>query len=253
MSKKNQKRRVVILADAQTHMMPALAREMARRDHDLVLGDAMDGLADELAALGAKVEVVPDTVDQTKADTIKKLVDRAKKAFGGFDAACIRTGVHGDGTILDSTPEDCQIQYEGNFLSVFYALQALLPPLVAQKSGQVVINTSASGLRPAAFASVYSALRAGANALVRCAGQTVAPHGVTVNATGTYAMDYPSFLHDVGADTDPAKRTEVEQGVPMRRLCRPEEAAHFVATLIDGKGTFQTSQFFSIDGGWAFE
>ncbi len=253
MSKKNRKRRVAILADAQTHMMPALAREMARRGHDLVLGDAMDGLADELTSLGAKVEVVPDTADQTRADTIQKLVDRAKEAFGGFDAACIRTGVHGDGTILDSTPEDCQTQYEGNFRSVFYALQALLPPLVEQKSGQVVINTSASGLRPAAFASVYSAFRAGANALVRCAGQTVAPHGVTVNATGTYAMDYPSFLHDVGADTDPAKRKEVEQGVPMRRLCKPEEAAYFVATLIDGKGTFQTSQFFAIDGGWAFE
>jgi len=31
-------------------MMPALAREMARRDHDLVLGDARGGLADELSA-----------------------------------------------------------------------------------------------------------------------------------------------------------------------------------------------------------
>jgi NAD(P)-dependent dehydrogenase (short-subunit alcohol dehydrogenase family) len=95
-------------------------------------------------------------------------------------------------------------------------------------------------------------MRMGANALVRCAGQTVGPHGVTVNATGTYAMDYPSFLHDVGADKDPARRKEVEAGVPMKRLCKPEEAAYFVATLIDGKGTFQTSQFFAIDGGWSF-
>ena len=248
----DRKKRVVILADTQTHMMPALAREMATRNHNLVLGDAMDGLADELIALGAKVEVVPDTADQTKPDTIQKLVDRANDAFGGFDSACIRTGVHGSGSILDSTLEDCQIQYEGNFRSVFFALKALLPPLMEQKSGQIVINTSASGLRPAGWAAVYSAFRAGANALVRCAGQTAAPHGVTVNATGTYAMDYPSFLHDVGADTDPAKRKEVEAGVPMRRLCKPEEAAHFVATLIDGKGTFQTSQFFAIDGGWSF-
>ena len=34
----NREKRVVILADTQTHMMPALAREMARRNHDLVLG-----------------------------------------------------------------------------------------------------------------------------------------------------------------------------------------------------------------------
>ena len=67
-----EKRRVVILAGTQEHMMPALALEMARRNHDLVLGDAKDGLADELIKLGAKVEVVPDTADQTKEDTIKE-------------------------------------------------------------------------------------------------------------------------------------------------------------------------------------
>ena len=102
----SREKRVVILADANTHMMPALALEMARRNHDFVLGDARDGLADELARMGAKVEVVPDTADQTREDTIQKLVDRAKDAFGGFDSACIRTGTHGTGTIAESTAED---------------------------------------------------------------------------------------------------------------------------------------------------
>ena len=101
----SEKRRVVILADSSTHMMPALALEMARRNHDFVLGDAKDGLADELIKMGAKVEVVPDTADQTKEDTIQKLVDRAKDAFGGFDSACIRTGTHGTGNILEATAD----------------------------------------------------------------------------------------------------------------------------------------------------
>jgi len=86
-------------------MMPALPHEMARWNHDLVLGDAEEGLADELIKLGAKVEVVPNTADQTKEDTIQKLVDRAKDAFGGFDSACIRTGTHGTGNILETTAD----------------------------------------------------------------------------------------------------------------------------------------------------
>jgi NAD(P)-dependent dehydrogenase (short-subunit alcohol dehydrogenase family) len=233
-------------------MMPALAREMVRRNHDLVLGDAKDGLADELIELGAQVEVVPDTADQTKEDTIQKLVDRAQVAFGGFDAACIRTGTPGTGTILEATAEDCQTQYEGNFRSVFYALKALLPPLVEQRSGQVVINTSASALRPQPFAALYSATCGGANVLIRVAGLTVARYGVTVNGTGTHAMNYPGFLRHVGAETDPQENKDVEEALPMRKLCEPEEAANFVATLIDGKGTFQTAQFFAIDGGWSF-
>jgi len=247
------KKRVVILADTQTHMMPELAREMTRRNHNLVLGDAMDGLAEELTKMGAKVEVVPDTADQTREDTIQKLVDRANDAFGGFDSACIRSGVHGTNTILDATPEDCQIQFEGTYRPVFFALKALLPPLVEQRSGQVVINTSASGLRAAPFVTLYSAMRAGANMLVRNAGLTVAPYGVTVNGMGTYGMYYPAYLHDIGADTDPAKLKAAEDAMPMKRLCKPEEAAYFAASLIDGKGTFQTAQFFPIDGGKCFE
>ncbi len=174
---------------------------MARRNHDFVLGDAKDGLADELTQEGAKR--LCRYADQTREDTIHKLVDRAEAAFGGFDSACIRTGTHGTGHILESTAEDCRIQYEGNFRSVFYASRPA-PPLVEQESGQVVINTSAAGARVQDFFALYGATRAGANALIRAAGLSLCAHGVTVNGTGTYAMNY-SFLHDVGADTDPAK------------------------------------------------
>ena len=246
------KRRVVILADANTHMMPALALEMARRDHDFVLGDAKKGLADELRGMGAKVEVVPDTADQTKDDTIQKLVDRAIKVYGSFDSACIRTGTHGTGTIMDTTNEDCRIQYEGNFRSVWYALKALMPPLIEQGSGQIVINTSAAGKRVQNWFALYGATRAGANALIRAAGLEGAPQGVTVNGTGTYAMNYESFLHDIGADKDPANLKAVTDEIPIRRLIEPTDAAYFVAGLIDGKNTVQTAQFFPIDGGWSF-
>ena len=250
--KKSGAKRVAILVDTETHMMPALAREMVRRAHNLVIGNAAKGLAEELKGMGAEVEVVPGKLNLTKASSVQKLVKAAKARFGRIDSACVRSGVHGTGDILHATPNDFQMHYEGNMLSVLHALNALLPPMVAQGSGQIVINTSATGLRPAPSAALYSATRAGANMLIRCAGMTVADKGVTVNATGTYAMDYPSFIEDVGAE-DPKVRRQVEAMIPMNRFGKPEEAAHFVATLIDGVGTFQTGQFFSIGGGWAFE
>ena len=253
----NTGRRVALINDALLQIGPPLAIELAKSGHDLVIAQPQEGLVGQLEALGSKVVVVEGVEqvgpnDESNPEHAKKFVDAAMQNFGGFDSACIRTGVHGTGNILAATPDDCDVQYQGNFRSVFLALQALLPPLVEQQSGQVVINTSASGYRPVEFAALYSAMRAGANALIRSAAQTVAPHGVTLNGTGTYAMNYPSFLHDVGADTDPEKFKEQEDMLPIRRLVEPEDAAHFVATLIDGKATGQTAQFFSIDGGWAF-
>jgi NAD(P)-dependent dehydrogenase (short-subunit alcohol dehydrogenase family) len=251
-STKAGKKRVVILFDSWNHMMPALAREMVRRNHDLVLGDARDEeLVKELRKMGAKVEVVPNTEDQTKLETFQKLVDRAQEVFGGFNSACIRTGTHVNASVLTGDEKDLDTVYEGNLKSVFYALQAVVPPLVAQKSGQVVINTSAGATRPQPFVALYCATRAAANALVRATGLEVAPHGVTVNATGTAGMEYPSYLHMVGADKDPEKAKEVAATFPMQRFVQPEDAASFVATLIDGTATGQTGQFYSIDAGFS--
>ena len=247
------KRRVVILFDSWNHMMPALAREMVRRKHDLVLGDARDKeLVEELRGLGAKVEVVPGTEDQSNPETFQKLVDRAQDAFGGFHSACIRTGTHVNASVLTGKEKDLDSVYEGNIKTVFYALQAVVPPLVKQKSGQVVINTSAGAMRPQPGQALYCATRAAANALVRATGLEVAAQGVTVNATGTAGMEYPSYLHMVGADKDPEKRKQAEAGFPMQRFIQPEDAASFVATLIDGTATGQTAQFFPIDAGWSF-
>jgi NAD(P)-dependent dehydrogenase (short-subunit alcohol dehydrogenase family) len=244
-------RRVCILVDTQTHMMPALAREMAAKDHDLVIGNVKAGLAEELAGIGAQVEVVPGNLDLTKASAVQSLVDAAQARFGRVDSACVRTGFHSTGTIMDITTSDAQKLYEGNLLAAVYALQALLKPMLAQGSGQIVINTSASGLRAAASGTMYSACRAGANMLIRNAALTASPQGVAINATGTFAMDYPGFLDDVNGN-DPAVRKQIENGLPMRQLVEPEQAAHFVATLIDGVGTGQTAQFFAIDAGWSF-
>ena len=247
------KRRVTILFDSWNHMMPALAREMVRRNHDLVLGDARDTeLVKELRKLGAKVEVVPDTEDQSKPETFQKLVDRAQEVFGGFNSACIRTGTHVNASVLTGEEKDLDTVYEGNLKSVFYALRAVVPPLVEQKSGQVIINTSAAAMRPQPAQALYCATRAAANALVRATGLEVAAHGVTVNATGTAGMEYPSYLHMVGADKDPEKRKEAMAAFPMQRFIQPEDAASFVATLIDGTATGQTAQFFPIDAGWSF-
>ena len=246
------KRRVAILFDSWNHMMPALAREMVRRNHDLVLGQARDKeLVKELREMGARLEVVEDTEDQSKPETFQKLVDRAQEVFGGFNSACIRTGTHVNASVLTGNEKDLDTVYEGNLKSVFYALQAVLPPLVAQKSGQVVINTSAGATRPQPFVALYCATRAAANALVRATALEVAPNGVTVNATGTAGMEYPSYLHMVGADKDPEKAKEVAATFPMQRFVQPEDAASFVATLIDGTATGQTGQFYSIDAGFS--
>ena len=60
----------------------------------------------------------------------------------------------------------------------------------AQGYGQIVINTSASGKRAAPIATMYSACRAGANMLIRCAALSAAPKGIAINH-GSTKLTFP--------------------------------------------------------------
>lgn len=50
---------------------------------------------------------------------------------------------------------------------------------------------------------------------------------------------------------DPEGRARVEAQVPMGRLGRLDELAHFACAFLDGRSRFTTGQFVAFAGGWA--
>lgn len=88
-------------------------------------------------------------------------------------------------------------------------------------------------LMSANVTAVFHALQALLPPLVKAGGGQVL---IVTSATGA---------------ADPAVREQIEAMVPLRRLGRPDEVAHFCASLLDGGNTFQTGQFFSMSGGWS--
>jgi len=245
-------KRVAVLTQTGDYVGPQLARRLADTHH-LVLHAPQQPLVDELLATRAQVEVVPGAeVDlRTKAGN-DRLVEQALARFGRIDAASLVTGMGIiTGRFLGMSVEDWERTKSGNLDMVFFGLQALIPPMVAQGSGDVVVFTSATGARPEPGVSTYSATRAGANALVRAVGQEHARDGLCINAIGTNFMDFPGFLRASGAGGDPDRRAGIEARVPARRLGTMDELAEFAAVLLEGKTRFQTGQFFSYSGGWS--
>ena len=242
-------RRVAIVADAGFYVGPPMARLLAGRGHDLVVGDPEAGLVEELEQMGAAVEVVTGVRDLTDPASAQRLVDAAQARFGGYDAATAFSGRVVTGTFAKATEADLDAAVKGCLTSPFHFLKAVVPPLVERGGGQVLLLTSAAGARPTPTAVVYSAARAGANMLMRNVAAEVARHGVQVNAVGTNFMDFPEFRRASGAN-DPAVRERIEQAVPMKRLGTVEECAAFCMAFLDGTSGFTTGQFVGYAGGW---
>ena len=242
-------RRVAIVADAGFYVGPPIARLLAARGHDLVVGNPATGLVAELEALGAAVQVVEGVRNLADPASSPALVGGALERFGRIDSAVMFSGRIVTGPFLDSSLDDLRSVVVGCMEAPYHFLRAVAPVMVGQGDGQILVLTSAAGARPTPNAPLYSAARAGATMLVKNVAAETARHGVQVNAIGTNFMDFPEFRRAAGAD-DPAVRARIEASVPMRRLGTVEECAAFCMPFIDGTSRFTTGQFVAYAGGW---
>jgi len=243
-------RRVALVANTAGYVGPDLARGLASRGHDLVVGDPADGLVDELAGLGASVEVVTGVHNLAAPESAPALVAAAITRFGRIDSAVAASGRIVVGRFLRSSIEDLRAAVQGCLEAPYHFLRAVVPVMVERGEGQVLVITSASAVRPTPGAPLYSSARAGANMLVRNVADEIAPTGVQVNAVGTNFMDFPDFLAASKATT-PEGRAKVEAQVPMGRLGTLQEFASFCMPYLDGTSRFTTGQFVAYAGGWA--
>src|SRR5688500_5984672 len=128
-------RRIAIVSDAAGYVGPHLARLLAERGHDLVVGDPADGVVDELSALGATVEVVTGVRDLAKPESSERLVQAALDRFGRIDSATAFTGRIVVGRFLRSTVDDLRAALSGCVEAPYHFLRTVVPVLVEQGEG----------------------------------------------------------------------------------------------------------------------
>jgi 3-oxoacyl-[acyl-carrier protein] reductase len=238
-----------MVSDAASYVGPDLARVLAQRGHDLVVGDPVDGLVAELEALGAAVEVVDGVRDLAAEGAAGRLLSAALDRFGRIDSATAFTGRIVVGRFLRSSVDDLHEVLTGCVEAPYRFLRTVVPEMVERGGGQVLLFTSAAGAKPTFGAPLYSSARAAATMLARNVALEVAKQGVQVNVVGTNFMDFPGFLKANKAE-DAEGRARVEGQVPMGRLGGLDELAHLSAAFVDGTSRFVTGQFLAFDGGW---
>jgi NAD(P)-dependent dehydrogenase (short-subunit alcohol dehydrogenase family) len=120
--------------------------------------------------------------DVRDLDQLMASVERMKSVFGGVDGLVAAAAVLGPvGPLLTNRPEAWAEAIDINFLGVVNSIRAVLPGMVARRSGKIVavVCGGASHARPN-FA-LYAATKAGVARFVECVAEEVGGDNVQIN------------------------------------------------------------------------
>lgn len=130
-----------------------------------------------------------------------------------------------------------------NLDSVFHTLQAVVPAMVAQKRGRVVLF-GAAGIergRGMTRAPAYFALKAAVAQLGRSLAAEVAPHGLTVNVVS------PGLIAHAHSHLESQRRLAAK--VRAGRLGTVADVVAVVRWLLDEAASYVTGENVTVDGG----
>ena len=148
--------------------------------------------------------------------------------------------------------EDTEISKLNEMLAInlkapIYLMHSAIPHMKENKFGRVINIGSISGVMGEAYASMYSATKAGLIGLSKATGLELAEFGITVNTINPGWVD--TELGKSSIEDSEFSEEEILESIPQRRFVKPEEIAGLVKYLISEEAKGITGQSINICAG----
>jgi 3-oxoacyl-[acyl-carrier protein] reductase len=208
----------------------------------------IDGTAEQVRERGRRC--VPMVADVASGADVKRTVAATLQEFGRADILVNNSAfARGpDRVPLLELSEDLwrkvlEIKLTGSFLMC----QAVLPTMMKQGQGGVILNISSiAGKRGFPNMAAYCTSNAGIQGFTQALAIELAPHNIRVNAVCPGIID-TSRMDDLGRDA--TWKAAINQTVPLKRAGSDEETGKFIAYLCTPDASYLTGQSINFDGG----
>jgi len=197
---------------------------------------------------GGKAEFI--ATDVTDEESVKNLVDKATRTFGGVDVLVANAGILGIGSVTEISSADWLRAIDTNLNAVFFLCKHGIPGLIKRGGGKILVNGSIGAFKGFPNHPAYCATKAAVVALTRVLALDHAKDNIRANCLCPGQVDTPLLWDSAKAFPDPETVVqEVAQRMPLKRLGTPADIAEFALFLISDKASWVTGQHFTIDGG----
>jgi NAD(P)-dependent dehydrogenase (short-subunit alcohol dehydrogenase family) len=249
--------RVAIVTGAGQGIGRATALELARLGADVVVaelnGDAAERTAHEVRRVGRKTLAL--RTDVTQRSDLAAMVERTRSELGRVDVLVNNAGIYRAALPLDVSEEHWDAIMTINARAVFFASQAVLPVMIAQRRGAIVNLASMAGKIGSPNNLPYNASKAAVVSMTKSLALAHAKDGVRVNCVcpgfvetdmwTTVAREQAALLGCTPAEFTSRRTAQV----PLGRMERPEDVAAVIGFLASDRASYMTGQALSVDGG----
>ncbi|WEV53042.1 SDR family oxidoreductase [Bifidobacterium sp. ESL0704] len=209
-----------------------------------------------VVAVGRRQEPLEDTVkdyknghihitDVSDHAQVKELVQSVVDEFGHLDVVVSNAGIFEGGEVEHVSDEVWHKLFSVNLDGLFYLTKEALPHLIASH-GNIVVDTSVSGLYGDWGQTAYNSTKHAMNGFVRCVALDYGAKGVRINAFA------PGFIEtDINKEvwSDPERVAPYTQRVALGRTGRPEDCAGVALFLASDDAAYLTGLVVPVDGG----
>jgi NAD(P)-dependent dehydrogenase (short-subunit alcohol dehydrogenase family) len=217
-----------------------------------VVGRAEAPLKETVSLGRAKSYQVADVTDAT---AVRAAFKSASDAHGPISILIANAGAAQSAPFAKTSPDAFRQMFEVNTMGVVHAAQAVLPDMIARKSGRIIAIASTAGLKGYPYVSAYVAAKHATVGLVRALAAETAKTGVTVNALCPGFTDTDLVGDSLAKITQATGRSREDalamllKDSPLGRLITPDEVAAAALFLCSKEAAGITGAALPIAGG----
>jgi acetoacetyl-CoA reductase len=244
--------RVALVTGAMGGLGTAICQELAKAGHKVVAAyhpefDKPDEWTKEMTEAGFK-DFVCVSGDISNFDSCAAMVAEAEAKVGPIDILVNNAGITRDRMFAKMELGQWEAVIATNLTSLFNMTKQVSNKMAERGWGRIINISSLNGVRGQAGQTNYSAAKAGVIGFSKALAAELAAKGVTVNVIA------PGY---VATKMVMAIKPEILQGiidgVPMKRLCKPEEIGGAVTYLASDLAAFMTGATLNINGGLYYQ
>jgi 3-oxoacyl-[acyl-carrier protein] reductase len=253
--------RIAIVTGAAKGMGREICLGLAREGAHVVLTardtSALQAVAKEIEGLNRRALVHPG--DVTDESAVVALVEATRATFGGrLDILVNCAGITGpiETPVWKIDTKDLDEVLAVNIKGTFLPIKHVLPTMIEQRYGKIVVISGSSGLRGYKNRAAYSSSKWALRGLTRTVALEAGPYNINVNALhpGIVEGDRMEKLRQQKARVrgwTPAQvHEEYVQEMALRRVTTAQDIANAVCFLVSDDSKNMTGQSVTVDGGW---